>query len=185
MTNRYKRSPAQGLRWLRRFSMEDILLIDDDVELCEVLTEYLGRYDLRVHAVHRGDTGVEAARRREWPMILLDVMLPGLDGFAGRSPSSDSYLPRTAVSWALLTARGEEVDRIVESLGDGRRTTIYPSPSTRANCWRASVPCTAVHLLPRRQTPRRLPRLWSKTWCHLDRAALRATQAWQPLRISP
>ncbi len=89
--------------------MEDILLIDDDEELCEMLTEYLGRYDLRVHAIHRGDTGLEAARSRPWPMILLDVMLPGIDGFEVltrlRTVSADSVL--------LLTARGEDVDRIV------------------------------------------------------------------------
>ena len=89
--------------------MEDVLLIDDDEELCEMLTEYLGRYDLRVHPVHRGDAGLQAARSRAWPMILLDVMLPGLDGFEVlkqiRTFSKGSVL--------LLTARGEDVDRIV------------------------------------------------------------------------
>ncbi|MGA7155216.1 MAG: response regulator transcription factor [Acidobacteriaceae bacterium] len=89
--------------------MEDILLIDDDIELCTMLTEYLARYDFRVHAIHRGDDGLEAARSRPWPMILLDVMLPGIDGFEVlqriRTTSSDSIL--------LLTARGEDVDRIV------------------------------------------------------------------------
>ena len=89
--------------------MEDVLLIDDDEELCEMLTEYLGRYDLRIHAVHRGDAGLQAARSRAWPMILLDVMLPGLDGFEVlkqiRTFSKGSVL--------LLTARGEDVDRIV------------------------------------------------------------------------
>ncbi|SFS11163.1 two component transcriptional regulator, winged helix family [Granulicella pectinivorans] len=89
--------------------MEDILLIDDDEELCEMLTDYLGRYELRVHAVHRGDTGLEAVRSRSWPIILLDVMLPGIDGFEVlkqiRTFSSDSVL--------LLTARGEDIDRIV------------------------------------------------------------------------
>ncbi|SNS72622.1 two component transcriptional regulator, winged helix family [Granulicella rosea] len=89
--------------------MEDILLIDDDVELCQMLTEYLGRYELRVNSIHRGDTGLQIARSRSWPMILLDVMLPGLDGFEVlkqiRTFSTDSVL--------LLTARGEDVDRIV------------------------------------------------------------------------
>ncbi len=89
--------------------MEDILLIDDDIELCEMLTEYLARYELRVNAEHRGDTGLEVARSRSWPMILLDVMLPGMDGFEVlkhlRMSSTDSVL--------LLTARGEDVDRIV------------------------------------------------------------------------
>ncbi len=89
--------------------MEEILLIDDDIELCEMLTEYLGRYDLHVSAVNRGDDGLEAARSRNWPMILLDVMLPGMDGFEVlkqiRTFSTGSVL--------LLTARGEDVDRIV------------------------------------------------------------------------
>ena len=89
--------------------MEDVLLIDDDEELCEILTKYLGRYELRVHAVHRGDAGLQAALSRTWPMILLDVMLPGLDGFEVlkqiRTSSKDNVL--------LLTARGEDIDRIV------------------------------------------------------------------------
>jgi DNA-binding response OmpR family regulator len=89
--------------------MEDILLIDDDVELCEMLSDYLGRYGFRVTAVHRGDAGLQTARSRSWPMILLDVMLPGLDGFEVlkqiRSFSAGNVL--------LLTARGEDVDRIV------------------------------------------------------------------------
>jgi len=94
---------------LKSGAMEDILLIDDDVELAGMLTEYLGRYDFRVHAVHRGDTGVETARTRPWSMILLDVMLPGIDGFEVlkqiRTFSSGNVL--------LLTARGEDIDRIV------------------------------------------------------------------------
>jgi two-component system response regulator CpxR len=89
--------------------MEDILLIDDDVELCAMLTEYLGRYDFRVTAVHRGDSGLSTARSRVWPMILLDIMLPGMDGLEVlkqiRTFSSGNVL--------LLTARGEEVDRII------------------------------------------------------------------------
>jgi DNA-binding response OmpR family regulator len=102
---------ADGVTLLEKAlgQMEDILLIDDDVELCEMLTEYLSRYDLRVCAVHRGDTGLETVRGRTWPMVLLDVMLPGMDGFEVlkqiRSFSSVSVL--------LLTARGEDVDRIV------------------------------------------------------------------------
>ena len=39
--------------------MDEILLIDDDTELCEMLTEYLARYDLHVSAVHRGDAGLQ------------------------------------------------------------------------------------------------------------------------------
>ncbi len=90
-------------------SVDDILLIDDDVDLCSMLTEYMGRYGFRVTAVYRGDTGLKAALEKPYAMILLDVMLPGLDGFEVlrriRASSSINVL--------LLTARGEDVDRIV------------------------------------------------------------------------
>lgn len=157
--------------------MEDILLIDDDVELCEVLTEYLGRYDLRVHAVHRGDTGVEAARRREWPMILLDVMLPGLDGFEVlkqiRTFSHGSVM--------LLTARGEEVDRIV-GLEMGADDYL-PKPF---NPRELLARIRAVH---RRASPAAAPNNPETSTLVvddlvLDRAALRATQAGQPLDLT-
>ena len=89
--------------------MDDILLIDDDVELCSMLTEYMGRYGFRTTVVHRGDTGLKAALEKPYALVLLDVMLPGLDGFEVlrriRAASSVSVL--------LLTARGEDVDRIV------------------------------------------------------------------------
>ncbi|MDR3752610.1 MAG: response regulator transcription factor [Terracidiphilus sp.] len=89
--------------------MEDILLIDDDVELCSMLTDYLGRYEFRVHSVHRGDEGLKTARGRDWALILLDVMLPGLDGFEVLKQIRAS----SDVSVMLLTARGEDIDRIV------------------------------------------------------------------------
>lgn len=89
--------------------MEEVLIIDDDVELCSMLCEYLGKNGFRVRTAHRGDTGLRAALQRPWAMILLDVMLPGMDGF--------EVLKRirgeSSVSVLLLTARGEDVDRIV------------------------------------------------------------------------
>jgi DNA-binding response OmpR family regulator len=90
-------------------TLEEILLIDDDVELCSMLTDYLGRYGFHVSAIHRGDTGLKEALKKQHVLILLDVMLPGLDGFEVlkriRASSSTSVL--------LLTARGDDVDRIV------------------------------------------------------------------------
>lgn len=89
--------------------MEEVLLIDDDVELCSMLSEYLSRYGFRVAAVHRGDTGLEMALAHSYSLILLDVMLPGIDGFEIlrrlRTASSVNVL--------MLTTRGDDVDRIV------------------------------------------------------------------------
>ena len=89
--------------------MEEILLIDDDVELCAMLTEYLGKNGFRVKAVHRGDTGLRTAQQRPWSLILLDVMLPGMDGFEVLK----RIRAESTVNVLLLTARGEDVDRIV------------------------------------------------------------------------
>lgn len=89
--------------------MDDVLLIDDDTELCSMLTDYLARHGFQVTTVHRGDKGLVAAREGAWSMVLLDVMLPGLDGFEVLKQLRTS----SAVSVLLLTARGEDIDRIV------------------------------------------------------------------------
>jgi DNA-binding response OmpR family regulator len=94
---------------LKRIRVDDILLIDDDVELCSMLTEYMGRNGFRVTQVHRGDTGLKAALEKPYALVLLDVMLPGLDGFEVLRRIRAS----SAVSVLLLTARGDDVDRIV------------------------------------------------------------------------
>lgn len=91
------------------FAMEEILLIDDDVELCSMLSEYLGKNGFRVTTKHRGDTGLKSALQRPWVIILLDVMLPGMDGFEVLK----RIRAESSVSVLLLTARGEDVDRIV------------------------------------------------------------------------
>lgn len=89
--------------------MEKILLIDDDVELCSMLEDYLGRHGYSVIATHDGEKGLEKAFSGDYSIILLDVMLPGADGF--------EVIRRlrvfSQVSVLLLTARGEDVDRIV------------------------------------------------------------------------
>jgi DNA-binding response OmpR family regulator len=89
--------------------VDEILLIDDDVELCSMLIEYLGKNGFRVKTAHRGDTGLKTALQRPWSLILLDVMLPGMDGFEVLK----RIRTESAVNVLLLTARGEDVDRIV------------------------------------------------------------------------
>ena len=90
--------------------MEPILLIDDDVELCSMLTDYLGRHGYQVTAAHHGKTGLETALGGGYAMLLLDVMLPGLDGFEVLRRLRAAGSPMNVL---LLTARGEDVDRIV------------------------------------------------------------------------
>jgi two-component system response regulator CpxR len=92
-----------------KMPVDEVLLIDDDVELCSMLTDYLGRYGFRVTAVHRGDAGLKAALEKSFALVLLDVMLPGIDGFEVLRRIRTS----SSVTVLLLTARGEDVDRIV------------------------------------------------------------------------
>lgn len=86
----------------------NVLLIDDDIELSELLTEYLSSHDFNITACHRGDTGLEQALTQNYDVILLDVMLPGLDGFEVLKQLRQSKLTPVI----MLTAKGEDFDRI-------------------------------------------------------------------------
>ena len=89
--------------------MEQVLIIDDDVELCGLVAEYLEPEGFRVEAVHEGERGVARALSGAHALVVLDVMLPGINGFeALRRIRAQSRLPVL-----MLTARGEDVDRIV------------------------------------------------------------------------
>jgi DNA-binding response OmpR family regulator len=89
--------------------MEPILVIDDDLELCELLRKYLQREGFEVRIVHDGNQGVEQALGEEHSLVVLDVMLPGINGFEVlRRIREDSRIPIL-----MLTARGDDVDRIV------------------------------------------------------------------------
>jgi two-component system, OmpR family, response regulator CpxR len=86
-----------------------ILVVDDDVELCELVGQYLQAQGFQVEAVHDGITGVAAALSQSHAMVVLDVMLPGIRGFeALRQIRTQSNIPVI-----MLTAHGEDVDRIV------------------------------------------------------------------------
>ena len=85
-------------------------MIDDDRELCEMVREYLAPEGFELEAVHSGETGLQRALGGEYSLILLDVMLPRLNGFdLLRQLRASSNNTRVL----LLTARGEDVDRIV------------------------------------------------------------------------
>src|SRR5258708_2517954 len=86
-----------------------ILLVDDDVELCSLLEELLERENFEVRTEHNGARGLELALSGQFDLIVLDVMLPGLEGFEVlRQLRRSSMIPVL-----MLTARGEDVDRIV------------------------------------------------------------------------
>jgi two-component system response regulator CpxR len=86
-----------------------VLLIEDDVELCELMREFFAARGIRVDAVHDGRRGLAEAFAGDYDLILLDVMLPGLDGFE----LLRQVRRRSSVPIILLTARTEKADRIM------------------------------------------------------------------------
>jgi len=89
--------------------MERVLIVDDDVELCELVAEYLTPEGFEVEAVHNGEEGMKRALSGEHVLVVLDVMLPGMSGLdVLRRLRAESRVPVL-----ILTARGDDVDRIV------------------------------------------------------------------------
>jgi DNA-binding response OmpR family regulator len=89
--------------------VERILIIDDDAELSGMLREYLRRHGFALDIALSGDRGLEQFQKDVYTLVLLDVMLPGRDGFEVLRD-----LRRISeVDVIMLTARGEDVDRIV------------------------------------------------------------------------
>jgi two-component system response regulator CpxR len=89
--------------------MDRVLIVDDDVELCELLAARMSDEGFELEAVHDGTRGLERALSREHSLVVLDLMLPGMGGLdVLRRVREQSPIPLL-----ILTARGEEVDRIV------------------------------------------------------------------------
>jgi two-component system phosphate regulon response regulator OmpR len=89
-----------------------VLLVEDDARLGAMVAEYLGQHELEVTVVSDGERGLTALRRGRFDVVLLDVMLPGVDGL------EVCRRIRAAPEWStlpilMLTARGEDVDKIV------------------------------------------------------------------------
>ena len=86
-----------------------VLVVDDEAPIVELVRGYLEREGMEVISAADGPTGLELIRERAPDVVVLDVMLPGLDGFEVLRRArafSDAYV-------IMLTARAEEIDRIV------------------------------------------------------------------------
>jgi two-component system response regulator CpxR len=89
--------------------MDRVLIIDDDVELGELVAEYLTPEGFELEAVHDGPRGLERAVSGEHAIVVLDIMLPGMNGL----DVLRKLRARSRVPVLILTARGDDVDRIV------------------------------------------------------------------------
>src|SRR5258708_26124628 len=86
-----------------------VLLVDDDRELCQMLTEYLDAEHFEVKSVHDGGDALEELKANHFEILILDVMLPSVGGFDVLRKLGASY--ETPI--LMLTARGGAADRTV------------------------------------------------------------------------
>jgi two-component system response regulator CpxR len=89
-------------------SARPILLIEDDTDLCSLMRDYFTRHEFRVEAIHDGRAGLARALDGGFDLIILDVMLPGLDGFEVLR----QLRKRSATPVIMLTARTSRPDRL-------------------------------------------------------------------------
>lgn len=89
--------------------MPTLLLIDDDEKLAPPLRQYLARFDLLLESEIDPLAGIERSRHESFDLIILDVMLPNIDGFE----TCKRIRRESAIPIIMLTARGEVMDRVV------------------------------------------------------------------------
>ncbi len=86
-----------------------LLLVEDDKALAAVMQEYLGKHGFRVEVEHRGDRAVEQICSIQPDLVILDIMLPGKDGFSVCREIRPDYNGPVL----MLTARDEDMDQVV------------------------------------------------------------------------
>ncbi|MGB0389442.1 MAG: response regulator transcription factor [Ardenticatenaceae bacterium] len=126
-----------------------ILVIDDEAKIVEICRDYLAAGGFRVLTAHSGPSGLAAARRQRPDLIVLDLMLPGMDGLdVCRALRREGHIPII-----MLTARVEEIDKLIGlELGADDYMTKPFSPRelvarVRAVLRRASGPPTTSDLI--------------------------------------
>lgn len=88
---------------------ERILVVDDEASILQLVTYNLTRAGYEVVSAESGEEALQVAKREPFDLILLDVMLPGMDGFE----VCKEIRKGSAVPIVMLTARGEEIDRVI------------------------------------------------------------------------
>lgn len=90
-------------------SEKKVLVVDDDINICELLRLYLEKEGFAVTVANDGKSALDVVKNNEFAIILLDIMLPGLDGWqVCREIRKDSLVPII-----MITAKGETFDKIL------------------------------------------------------------------------
>ena len=108
---------------------KQILIVEDDADIAAIERDYLQLGGYAVTIAPDGTTGLDAALHQPIDLLILDVMLPGVDGFTiCRTVRAEKDIPIL-----MVTARGEDVDKI-RGLGFGADEITLKSPFPPA-CW--------------------------------------------------
>lgn len=130
---------------------EHVLVIDDDVELCNLVSRFLVREGFQIDAVNGGEQGIERALSGDYALVVLDVMMPEMSGFdVLRRIRAESPMPVL-----MLTARGDALDRVLglEMGADDYLPKPFSPPELAAR----------IRAILRRAKPAALPTLGTNT----------------------
>ena len=144
---------------LRTVVLERVLVIDDDVELCQLVTRFMAAEGFAIDCATNGRHGVERALSGDFALVVLDVMMPDVSGFdVLRRIRAKSRTPVL-----MLTARGDTLDRVL-GLEMGPTTTCR-NRSIRRSSPPASAPFCGDHHPSLRVRSCPLPRpSWWPMW---------------------
>jgi two-component system response regulator CpxR len=125
--------------------MNKVLIIDDDEELCDLVSEYLTVEGFETTAVHDGEAGLEKALSGEYDLAILDVMMPKLNGF----DVLKNLREKSGLPVLMLTARGDDMERIVGLEIGADDYLPKPVQSARACRKASSGPSSSVFRIER------------------------------------
>lgn len=158
--------------------VSQILVIDDDRKLCRLIRDYLEPMGYSVECVHTGPDGVVRATSGTWQAVILDLMLPGMDGFEVLK----RIRHQSDVPVLMLTARGDEADRIV-GLEIGADDYLPKTFSTRELLARLRA-VTRRTTRSRAETPEETTE-WVVGALHVRPASRSVVLGDQPLTLTP
>lgn len=89
--------------------MIKILIVDDDIEMCQLLQKCLIKESFEVDIIHNGSDGLQKALEQEYQLFILDIMLPGMDGLSVLR----NFRKQKNTPILMLTAKDGELDKVV------------------------------------------------------------------------
>ena len=132
---------------------ESILIVDDEQSITDFVSYSLKKEGFSVDTAANGEEGLAAAMRKDYDLFILDIMLPGMDGYE----LCRRLRARTASPVLFLSARDTELDKVVGEGGAWKSaaTTTWRNPSAYASSSRASARCcvAAAWRIPRPTSP--------------------------------